>query len=71
MLINNQWNRLEELKVPFDLRASVIRLYVNVIAKFKTTKEWSKDINCNIIVKQGSPSPLPLMTFTLISWKVV
>ena len=32
---NNMLNRLEELKVPFELRAPAIKLYENVIAKFK------------------------------------
>ena len=32
---NNLWNRLKELKVPFELRFAAIRLYENVIAKFK------------------------------------
>ena len=52
---NNLWNRLEELKVPFKLRVVVIRLYENVIAKFKSNEGWSKDIKCNIGVKQGFP----------------
>ena len=52
---NNLWNRLEELKVPFELRAIVIRLYKNAIAKFKRKEGWSKDIKCNIGVKQGFP----------------
>jgi len=52
---NNLWNRLEELKVPFELRAAAIRLYENVIAKFKSNEGWSKDIKCNIGVKQGCP----------------
>ena len=52
---NNLWNRLEELKVPFELRATSIRLYRNSIAKFKTNEGWSKNINCNIRVKQGFP----------------
>jgi hypothetical protein len=30
-------------------------MYENVIAKFKNTEHWSKDINCNIRVKQGRP----------------
>ena len=30
-------------------------LYENVIAKFKTNEGWSKDIKCNIGVKQGFP----------------
>ena len=33
---NNLRNILEELKVPFELRAATIRLYENVIANFKT-----------------------------------
>ena len=33
---NNLWNRLEYLKVPFNLRAFAIRLYENVITKFKS-----------------------------------
>ena len=32
---NNLWIILEELKVPFELRAYAIRLYENVITKFK------------------------------------
>ena len=52
---NNLWNRLEEVKVPFELRATTIRLYENAISKFKTNKGWSKDIKCNIGVKQGFP----------------
>ena len=52
---NNLWNRLEELKVPFDLRVSVIRLYKNIIAKFKNNEGWTTYINCNIGLKQGCP----------------
>ena len=52
---NNLWNRLEELNVPFELRAATIRLYENVISKLKRNKGWSKDIKCNIGVKQGFP----------------
>ena len=51
----NLWNRLEEIKVPLELRATAIKMYENVIAKFKNTKGWSKEINCNIGVKQGCP----------------
>ena len=35
---NNLWNRLEELKVPFELRVASIRLYENVIAKFMSNE---------------------------------
>ena len=51
----NLWNRLEEIKVPLELRVAAIRMYENVIAKFKSTEGWSKEINCNIGVKQGCP----------------
>ena len=55
VLRNNLWNILEELNVPFELRATTIRLYENVIAKLKSNEGWSKDIKCNIGVKQGWP----------------
>jgi hypothetical protein len=51
----NLWNRLEEIKVPLELRFVAIRMYENVISKFKNTEGWSKGINCNIRVKQGCP----------------
>jgi hypothetical protein len=51
----NLWDRLEEIKVPFKLRVVAIRLYENVISKFKNTEGWLKEINCNIGVKQGCP----------------
>jgi hypothetical protein len=34
----NLWNRLEEIKVPLELRDVAIRMYENVIAKFKNTE---------------------------------
>ena len=52
---NNLWNRLEELKVPFELKAFTIRLYENVIAKFKNNEGCTTYINYNIGVKQGFP----------------
>jgi hypothetical protein len=39
---------LEEIKAPLDLRVATIRMYENIIAKFKNTKGWSKEINYNI-----------------------
>jgi len=39
---NNLWNRLEEIKVPFGLRASTIRLYENIVAKFRSVNGWSE-----------------------------
>ena len=64
---NNLWNILEEIKVPFELRATTIRLYEKVIAKFKNNEGLTTDINCNIGVKQCSPSTLPFLAFTLIT----
>jgi hypothetical protein len=46
-------NRLEELKVPLELRFITIRLYENVIAKFRNTKHWLEETDCNIGVKKG------------------
>ena len=41
---------------PFlNLRVAAIRMYENITAKFKNTEGWSKEINCNIGVKQGCP----------------
>ena len=37
------------------MRATAIRLYEDVISKFKSNKEWSKDIKCSIGVKKGFP----------------
>jgi hypothetical protein len=51
----NLWNRLEDIKVPLELRVTTIRMYANIIYKFKNTEVWSKEINYNIGVKQGCP----------------
>jgi hypothetical protein len=51
----NLWNELEEIKVPLKLRVASIRMYENVIVEFKNIKGWSKEINCNIGVKQWCP----------------
>jgi hypothetical protein len=53
VLRKNLWNRLEEIKVPLELRDVAIRMYENVIAMFKNIEGWSKEINCNIEVKQA------------------
>ena len=37
---NNLWNRLEELNVPFKLRAVATMLYENVIAKLNRNEGW-------------------------------
>ena len=52
---NNLWNRLEELKVPFELRFTAVRLYEKVISNFKNNEGWTMNTNCNIVVKQGFP----------------
>jgi len=49
----NLWNKLEELKVPSDMIVVAVRLYENVIAKFRNIEGWSEEINCNIGFKQG------------------
>jgi hypothetical protein len=36
----NLWNRLEERKVPFEIRDVVVRLYENVIDNFRNTEGW-------------------------------
>jgi len=51
----NLWNRLEDLKVPFELRVVALRLYEKLIAKFRNTQGWSEEIDYNIEVKQGFP----------------
>ena len=63
----NLSDRLEEIKVPFELRVVAIRLYENVISKFKNTEGWSKEIHCNIGVKEVVPCPLPFFAYTLTS----
>ena len=37
------------------MKAASIRLYENVITKFKRNEGWSRDIRCNIGFKQGFP----------------
>ena len=41
----NLWNRLEEIKVPLKLTTVAIRMYENIIVKFKNIEGWSKGIN--------------------------
>jgi hypothetical protein len=40
VLRTNLWNRLEEIKVPFEFRATMVRFYKNIIAKFRNTEGW-------------------------------
>jgi hypothetical protein len=55
VLRKNLWDRLEETKLPIELRATTIRLYENVIANFRNIKGWLEEINYNIGLKQGFP----------------
>jgi hypothetical protein len=61
----NLWNRLEEIKVPFELSIVAIRMHVNVIFKFKNIEGWLKEINCNNGVKQGCPLSPTFLAYTL------
>jgi hypothetical protein len=63
----NLWNGLEELKVPSRMRVVAVRLYENIITKFRSTEGWTKEINYNIGVNQPFPYPLPFLAFTLTS----
>jgi hypothetical protein len=42
------WNRLEELKVPFELRVVATRLSEKFICNFRNTMGWSEEINCTM-----------------------
>jgi hypothetical protein len=55
VLKTNLWNKLEELKFPFGMRALVVKLYENINTKFRSIKGWSEEIKCNVRVKQGCP----------------
>lgn len=41
--------------VRHEQRIAMIRLYETIMAKIKTNEGWSKDMKCNIEVKQGCP----------------
>jgi hypothetical protein len=43
------------LKVLSELRVLAVRLYENIISKFRNIEGWSEEIYCNIVVKQGCP----------------
>lgn len=58
--MTNLWNRLGEIKVPFELRVGMTRLYENVSAKFRTIEGSLEEINYDIKVKQGHPLLLTL-----------
>jgi hypothetical protein len=50
--MTNLWNRLEEIRVPFKLGDTMVRLYENIIAKFRNTEGWSEEINYDIGIKK-------------------
>ena len=47
--------RLKEIIVLPQLRIAMIHLYETITTRLKTNEGWSKDIKCNIGVKQGCP----------------
>jgi hypothetical protein len=49
------WNRLEMIKVCFESRDTMKRLYENVFSKLRNIEGWSKEITYNNWVKQGCP----------------
>jgi len=51
----NIWNRVEEIRVSFPVENCIINVVRDHCVKFRNTKGCSKDINCNIGVKQGFP----------------
>jgi hypothetical protein len=67
----NFWNRLEEIKDPLELSIIAIRLYKNIISKFKNIDQWSEEIDCNIGVKQGCPLPPTLSSIYIDKLEVV
>jgi hypothetical protein len=42
-------------QLSFGIIVVAVRLYENVIVKFMNIEHWSKEINCNIVVKKGCP----------------
>ena len=63
----NLWNSLEELKVLFELRDVVRRLYKNIIVKCMNTESWLEDINCNLEVQEACPMSPTFLAYTLTS----
>jgi hypothetical protein len=64
----NLWDRLEEIKVPFELRVVAIRLYENVISKFKNTEGLGrKKLTAILESSKVVPCPLPFLAYTLTS----
>jgi hypothetical protein len=63
----NLWNRLEEIKVSLELRAVAIRMYENVIAKFKTLRAGQKRLTAILESNKVVPCPLPFLAYTLTS----
>jgi len=64
---NNLWNKLEELKVPLELRVVAIRLYENFILNLRALRGGRKILTVTLELNKAAPSPLPFSTFTSIS----
>jgi hypothetical protein len=63
----NLWNRLEEIKVPLELRVAAIRMYENIISKFKTLRAGQKRLTTISESNKVVPCPLPFLAYTLIN----
>jgi hypothetical protein len=61
------WNRLEEIKVSLELRVVAIRIYENVIAKFKTLRAGQKRLTAISESNKVVPCPLLFLAYTLTS----
>ena len=53
--------------MPLELRVVAIKMYENVIAKFKNTKGWSKRLTATSESNKVVPCPLPFLAYTLIN----
>ena len=67
----NLRNRLEEIKVPLELRVATIRMYENVIAKFKNTRAGQKRLTTISESNKVVPCPLSFLAYTLTSKRLL
>jgi hypothetical protein len=63
----NLWNRLEEIKVPLELRVVAIRMYENIILSLKTLRAGQKRLTAILESNKVVPCPLPFLAYTLTS----
>jgi len=62
----NLWNRLEELKFPFEMIDVVVQLYETVISNFRRTEGWLKEIKYNTGVKKVCPLSPTLFGISIV-----